>query len=507
VKGEPIRSVVIAGGGIAGWMAAACLARALSAQPVSIRVLDGPEGSLPELEFPELACLPALRGLHRLLGIDERSFMGATGSTFRLGTELVDWNRVGHAWMHPCGDVGASMESVGFHHHWLRVREHDDAVLDDFSIAAVAARLGRFSHPWPDPRSVLSTLSYAYHLDAALYAQYLRRYAEERGVMRTEGEVKDVKLRGEDGFIEAIVLASGERIEGDLFIDCSGPRGALIEQALQTGYEEWTHWLPCDRAVVTTHASASASAGAEELAPYTRATARKAGWQWQIPLQSRIGNGYVYCSRYVGDDEAAATLLGNLDGEALAEPRVVRFTTGRRKRFLNRNCVAIGPAAGFIEPLASTSIHLIQSGIARLLALFPDRSCDALSDEYNRLAGAEMERIRDFLILHYHLSARDDAPLWQDCSHMSIPETLERKVRLFASRGRVVMYDEETFDESSWACLFIGQRLWPRQRDPRAATIDLEVTRERLRRMQAAIRHAAESMPSHRAFLAEHGRV
>jgi tryptophan 7-halogenase len=496
---DPIRKVVIVGGGIAGWMSAAALARALGAQPMSIRLIEAAGLPAEPDFFAEESTLPALRAMHRILAIDERQFMRATEATFRLGTEFVDWSAPGHRWMHPCGTVGATLESIPFHHLWLFARQPDAEGFDDFSLAAQAARGGKFAIPSADPRSVLSTLSYAFHLDAVLYAQCLRRYAEERGVVRTEGQVKEVKRRAADGFIEALVLENGERIDGDLFIDCSGLRGVLIEEALGTGYEDWSQWLPCDRVV----AVPSASAG--ELIPCTRSIARSAGWQWRIPLQHRVGNGYVYCSRYISDDEAASMLLAHLDGEALASPRQWRFTTGRRKKFWNRNCVAIGSAGGFMEPLESTSIHLVQSGIVKLLALFPDRSFDpAEAAEYNRLMSSEYARIRDFLALHYRLSAREE-PFWHQCRDATAPPLLERKIDLFASRARVVLYDDETFGESSWVSVFLGQRFWPKRSDPRVATVDLEVTRERLRRMHATIRDAAASMPSHRASLEQMG--
>jgi tryptophan halogenase len=494
----PIRKIVIVGGGIAGWMSAAALARALVAQPMSIRVVEE-TGIADAPDFVEAeGTLPALRAIHRLLAIDERQFMRATEATFRLGTEFADWTADGHRWMHPCGDVGAPLDSVPFHHLWLRARQEAGA-FEEFSLAAQAAKLGRFASPSTDPRSVLSTLTYAFHVDASLYARYLRRYAEERGVVRSEGRVREVKLRGDDGFIEAVVLEDGELIDGDLFIDCSGPRGVLIEEALRTGYEDWSQWLPCDRAVVVPSASANV------LAPHTSATARSAGWQWRIPLQHRIGNGYVYCSRYISDDEATGVLLANLQGAVLASPRQLRFTSGRRKKLWNRNCIAIGPAAGFMEPLESTGIHLIQSGIVRLLALFPDHSFDAAeSAEYNRLMSSEYARVRDFLVLHYRLSAREE-PFWRERREASVPPLLERKLNLFASRGRVVLYDDETFGESSWVSVFLGQRFFPRRGDPRAAIVELDVTRERLRRMRARIREAAESMPGHRACIEQMG--
>jgi tryptophan 7-halogenase len=502
---KSVRKVVIVGGGVAAWMSAASLVRAFAGQPLSIQVIEDSQARPESLDFSsEESALPALRAAHRLLGIDEAEFMRATNATFRLGTEFVDWNAIGQRWMHPCGEVGARLDTVAFHHHWLRVAKEEGAEFESFSLPAEAAKLGRFAHPAADPRSVLSTLSYAFHFDTALYARYLRRYAETRGVTRTEGAVSGVSLQGAAGLIESVVLENGERIEGDLFIDCSGFRSVLIEEALHIGYEDWTHWLPCDRAV----AVASVSASVTELKPCTRTTARGSGWEWHIPLQDRIGSGYVYSSRYLSDDEAAATLASSPAGHASADPRLVKFTAGHRKKFWTGNCVAIGPAAGFLEPLASTTIHLIQSAVAKLLALFPDRSfASATIDEYNRLATVEYERIRDFLILHYCLSARDDTPFWRHVREMSLPPTLERKIGLFASRGRVVLYDDETFGESSWVSVFVGHGRWPKRVDPRAALVDANLTRERLRRMRVAIQQAAQAMPTHRVFMSERGLI
>ena len=301
--------------------------------------------------------------------------------------------------------------------------------------------------------------AHAYHFDAGLYAAYLRKYAEARGVTRIDGKVVDVPLRAADGFIDSLQLEDGRRMTADLYIDCSGFRGLLIEQALHSGYEDWTHWLPCDRAV----AMPCASAGG--MTPYTRSTARAAGWQWRIPLQHRIGNGYVYCSRFISDDEAAATLSANLDGTALAEPRLLRFTTGRRRKIWNRNCVAIGLAAGFLEPLESTSIHLIQKSITYLMTLFPDRGFSpVLSDEFNRLALGEYEHIRDFVVLHYHANARDDAELWRYCRNMSIPESLARRLEFFRNSGRVLRYAADVFAAPNWLAVLLGQEVWPRER-------------------------------------------
>jgi tryptophan halogenase len=357
--------------------------------------------------------------------------------------------------------------------------------------------LGKFIRPVQDPRLVLSSLSYALHFDASLYAQYLREYAQARGVSRVERKVVRVELRPEDGFIRALHLDDGRQIEADLFIDASGFRGLLIEQALHTGYEDWTHWLPCDRAVAIPCVSAAAPT------PYTRSTARVAGWQWRIPLQHRTGNGYVYCSRHISDDEAAATLLAGLDGNALAEPRFLRFTTGRRKKFWNRNCVAVGLASGFLEPLESTSIHLIQSGLTQLAAIFPDRNFDPCDvEEYNRLQIDEFDRVRDFIILHYKATTRADSALWRYCRDMPVPDALAYRINLFRSSGRVCFHDRDLFVESNWLSVLIGQGIWPRRHDPLADLLPLDSVRGQMERMVKLIRDTAEAMPTHEQFIA-----
>ena len=424
--------------------------------------------------------------------------MRHTQATFKLGIEFQNWSCMGHSYFHPFGKYGTQINQVAIHHHWLRLRAAgDDATLLDYSLSGTAAHLGKFIRPVSDPRLILSSLAYALQFDASLYAQYLRSYALARGVMRIERKVLRVELRAEDGFIRALHLEDGQQIEADLFIDCSGFRGLLIEQALNTGYEDWTHWLPCDRAV------AVACESLPTITPYTRSTARTAGWQWRIPLQHRIGNGYVYCSRFISDDEATAVLLANLDGAVQTEPRLLRFTTGRRRKFWNKNCIALGLAAGFLEPLESTSIHLIQSGILRLAAIFPDRSfdpCDA--EEYNRRAIDEYDRVRDFIILHYKATARDDAPLWQYCMNMGIPETLRYRIDLFRSSGRIAFQDQDLFVESNWLSVLIGQGIWPQRHDPLADVLTIESVSDHMQRMKKLIRQTAEAMPSHADFIA-----
>jgi tryptophan halogenase len=347
--------------------------------------------------------------------------------------------------------------------------------------------------------SPLSNIGYAFHFDASLYAAHLRKYAEARGVMRREGRVVDVTLRGADGFVESVTLEGGVMVDGDLFIDCSGFRGLLIEQALGTGYEDWSHWLPCDRALAVPCERVTAPT------PFTRSTARSAGWQWRIPLQHRTGNGYVYSSAHVSDDEAERTLMANLDGKPLADPRPLRFVTGRRKRFWNRNVVALGLASGFMEPLESTSIHLVQSGIAKLLAMFPDRSFDPIEiDRYNRVVGEEYARIRDFLVLHYNATTRDDSTFWNYVRTMDVPDGLKEKYDIYRRRGRIFRENDELFTDTSWFAVMTGQNLWPTSYDPVADVLDEAETRKRLASVARVIETCVGQIPPHEAFIVAH---
>ncbi|MEO8115186.1 MAG: tryptophan halogenase family protein [Phenylobacterium sp.] len=491
-----VKTVLVVGGGTAGWMTAAALAHALQGSGVRIRLVESEEIGIVGVGE---ATLPHIRIFNAKLGIDERDFMARTHATFKLGIEFRNWGRKGASYIHPFGDYGRPMGGVGFHQYWTKQRLAGDATdIGDYSLPIMASRLGRFAPPSEDD-SVLSTFGYAYQFDATLYAPYLRAYGEARGVERTEGKVVDVALRGEDGFIEAITLASGERIEADLFVDCSGFRGLLIEQALKTGYDDWSHWLPCDRAVAVPCETREADA------PYTRSTAREAGWQWRIPLQHRIGNGYVYCSDFISDDEAQATLMANLEGPALAEPRRLRFTTGARRKSWNRNCVAIGLSSGFLEPLESTSIYLIQIAITNLIELWPERDIDPADiDEFNQLIDMELARVRDFLVLHYHATERDDSALWNYCRNMSVPDSLTYKMDLFRERGTVVKYKLGLFLEPSWIAVYLGQGILPEGYDPLADQQPPEETRRRLRELRAVVRRAAEGMPMHDAYVASH---
>ncbi|MDP1028579.1 tryptophan 7-halogenase [Sphingomonas sp. KR1UV-12] len=487
---DAIRSILIVGGGTAGWMTAAALAHALP-RGCRIELVESEEiGTVGVGE----ATIPPIRLFNDTLGIAEANFVRETKGSFKLGIEFVDWAQLGHRYFHPFGTFGKPFDMLAVHQHWLAARAAGCEIpLDDLSMAWGAASRGRFAQPLGDPRNVGSTFDYAYHFDAGLYAAFLRRYAEARGVVRTEGRVAHVALDGESGRVAGVTLADGRVLAAELFVDCSGFRGLLIEGALHTGYQDWTHWLPCDRAL------AVPSMQDGDPLPYTRSTARAAGWQWRIPLQHRTGNGYVYASRHVSDDEAAATLLANLDGEPLGDPRPLRFVTGRRNLFWHRNVIAIGLASGFMEPLESTSIHLIQAGIAKLLALFPTRAFDPLViDEYNRIAITEFERIRDFLILHYKLTARADSPLWRDCAAMAIPDTLALKIAHFQDGGRLIARDMDLFGAASWLAVHIGQLNWPRGVDPLLGyASDAGQSTAYVERLAATIARVADTMPRH----------
>jgi tryptophan 7-halogenase len=493
----PIRNVIIVGGGTAGWMAAAALARLHDNGITKVILVESDEiGTVGVGE----ATIPPIKSFNEMLGIDENDFLAKTQGSFKLGIEFDGWRREGESYLHPFANYGSDVNGVKFHQIWLMLRDKGMTnPIGDFNMCEVMSRGNRFEKPSPDPRNVASLSDYAYHFDAGLYALYLRQYAESRGVQRREGKIIEVKLRPADGFVEALMVEDGSRIDGDLFIDCSGFKGLLIEEALQTGYEDWSHWLPCNRAMAVPCAST------DPLLPYTRSTARAAGWQWRIPLQHRTGNGYVYCSDYISDDEAAATLLANLDGEALGDPRPLRFTTGHRKKAWNKNVVSLGLAAGFMEPLESTSIHLVQEGISKLLALFPDRSFAAHErDEYNRLTQIQWENIRDFLILHYKANERDGLPFWDRCAAMPIPESLQRKIDLFSGNGRLFRYQDELFTDSNWTAVMIGQGLIPQKYDPLADVFDAQEVGQMLGRMTQLFHQAAHAMPTHAAFIDRH---
>ncbi len=490
-----IRRVVILGGGTAGWMTAAALSRSFG-RSVSITLLESEEiGTVGVGE----ATIPTIHWFNDLIGLDEAEFLRATRATFKLGIEFVDWAAPGSRYFHPFGQFGASLPGVAFHHRWLKAQaEGLELPLSDLSLAGRLAAQGRFAKPGGDGRSILSTLGYAYHFDAGLYAAYLRGLSERHGVRRIEGKMQAVERHPETGFVTALTTERGERLEGDLFVDCSGFSALLIGKAMGEVFEDWSHWLPCNRAVAVPCARTAATT------PFTRSTARAAGWQWRIPLQHRTGNGYVYASRHISDDEAAATLLANLDGEALAEPRMLRFVAGMRRRAWRGNVVAIGLASGFLEPLESTSIHLIQSGIAKLLTLFPERNCDpALADRYNQLLGRDMDGIRDFLILHYHATSGRDEPLWRHCRTMTLPDTLLAREEQYRRSGRLMLDPEELFRDASWLAVLNGQGITATGYNPLADAIDSATNRAQVQQIADVIARAAPTLPLHDTALAE----
>lgn len=446
------------------------------------------------------ATIPPILNFINMLGIDEDEFVRRTQATFKLGIEFVNWGAMGERYMHPFGKYGFDMQGIAFHHYWMKMRQAGDTrPLEDYAFQAVAARAGKFTRPLDIPRSPLGSIAYAFHFDAGLFAQYLREYSEERGVERVEGKVQQVQQRGSDGFLQSVTLDDGRQFAADFFIDCTGFYGLLIEQTLQAGYADWSHWLPCNSAVAV-----PCEVNGPPL-PYTRATAHDAGWQWRIPLQNRMGNGHVYCSDYISDDEAAATLLGNLEGKALADPRQLRFTTGRRKKSWVKNCLAIGLSSGFMEPLESTSIHMIQSALQRLMAFFPNKGFDdRVAAEYNRRTEREYDYIRDFLILHYNATAREDSEFWRYNKARKNPDSLTEKIELFRACGQISYQEEELFKASNWLAVFNGQGIFPKHYHPLVDMMDVEEIRRKLSAMLQTINASADHMPTHDDYIRDH---
>jgi tryptophan halogenase len=476
-------------------MAAAALSKSLHGMGIQIRLIESARiGAVGVGE----ATVPPIMDFIRQLGIAEADLVRDVQATYKLGIGYRDWTRPGHFYFHPFGPTGPGIGSIPFQAYWLKMFLAGDAApLEDYSIQATAAIRGRFTLPVHAPNTPLNKLTYALHFDASSFAQYLRGFAEARGVQRTVGEVRGVTLGSANGFVESVQLEGGESVAADLFIDCSGFRGLLIEEALQAGYDNWSRWLPCDRALV----AHSEPAGAPD--PYTLVTARDAGWQWRIPLQHRNGNGYVYSSEFTTDDRAATTLLANLDGRSLTSPNLLRFTPGRRRKAWSRNVVALGLAAGFLEPLEATGIYLIQRGIAMLLRFFPDRDfATADIERYNRVLESEFSRVRDFLLLHYSRTERP-GDFWEHCRSIAPTDTLAEKIELFQSHGRILREDAELFPIMSWLSVMIGQNIVPRRYDPLVDSLDLHKIRSRLIELRTGIDQSVAAMPAHGDFLHE----
>ncbi|MEL6869854.1 MAG: tryptophan halogenase family protein [Pseudomonadota bacterium] len=488
------KKVVIVGGGTAGWMTAAAICSAIPRQRIVVELVES--STIGIIGVGE-ATLPHLKRFNDNIGIDEAQFMSETSATFKLGIEFVNWGRIGDSYIHPFGGYGAPLANLDFHQLWRKYA--DDAQIDDiggFSLPIVAAYQDRFEMPADDPADLRASYGYAYQLDSSKYGVFLRRHAEARGVKRTEGIVVAVDKDNANGNITSIVLDDGQRISGDLFIDCSGMRALLIGDELGVDYESWSHWLPCDRAV------AVQSEKADTLPPYTRATADAAGWRWRIPLRHRTGNGHVYASAFTDDDAATDALLEHLDRPTLGDPRQLRFATGKRRVMWHNNCVAIGLSGGFLEPLESTSIYLIQIAITRLVELFPHGdNWEEEQSEYNRLLDLEFDRVRDFLILHYHATERADTPFWDYVRTMPIPDSLTEKLELFRARGRVAQYRQGLFLEPSWLAVLLGQRVLPNHYDQRVDLIDGAQLRGKLLNLKEQTQTTAAAMPDHAQFL------
>ena len=491
MNNQKITKIVIAGGGTAGWMSAASLSKLLG-KSFDITLVESDE--IATVGVGE-AAIPTLTAFHRLLGINEQAFMKATHATFKLGINFENWKKGDDEYMHGFGRVGKECWAGEFQHFWLHGKRNNiDFAFDHYSPEIQAAKAEKFA-------LTKGGLNYSYHLDATLYAKFLRTFAEAHGVKRIECKIIDVTKDSKTGEIKSLQLANGNVIEGQLFIDCTGFVGLLIEKALHTGYEDWSHWLPCDSAVAVQTKSVSAPL------PYTRSIARDSGWQWRIPLQHRVGNGLVFCSKYLADDDAKTLLMDNIEGEAINQPRVIKFKTGRRRKGWNKNCVALGLSSGFLEPLESTSIHLIMSGVLRLIRLFPFEGISPSAvNEYNQQLTTELEHIRDFIILHYHATQRADTPFWQYCKGMEIPDSLKQRLDLFKETGRIFTSEGELFRVDSWAQVMLGQGVYPEQYHQIAAIMKPHELERFLSDIRQTIDKAVADLPSHQSFLDQYCR-
>ena len=496
MNNNKIKDIVIVGGGTSGWMTAAMLVRLFKSQ-LNITLVESEDiGTIGVGE----ATIPPLQIFNSVLGIKEADFIKQTQATYKLGIEFENWGKQQQTYMHAFGNIGKDIGFSQFHHYWLKSNPLQAADFWQYSLNYQAAKHNKFDAIDSIAGSPLAGITHAYHFDAGLYASLLRNYSENLAVKRIEGRITATQLN-QDGHIQSITLADNQCIKGDFFIDCSGFAALLIEQQLHVGYENWQHWLPCDSAY------AVQCERVESLTPYTRSIAHDAGWQWRIPLQNRTGNGLVYCSQFISDDDAKALLLDNLDAKPLTEPRKIQFTTGRRKLQWHKNCVAIGLSSGFLEPLESTSLHLVQSAIIRLTKLFPHHGIQQANiDEFNRQSALEFEQIRDFIILHYHLNQRsnesaEQADLWQRCREMDIPKSLKNKIDLFKATGTVTRHQDELFTEAAWVQVMLGQGIMPLDHNPLANSIQPEDLSEFLANVKAIINRAVDNMPEHEQFI------
>jgi tryptophan halogenase len=489
-----IKTIAIIGGGTAGWMTAAALSKMLLPENVTVKLVESEQiGTVGVGE----ATIPDIANFNLMLGINEQEFLIATKGTFKLGIEFRDWGKLGDKYFHPFGGHGVDMNGIDFHQYWLHSKQSGNtANLEDYSICSVAAKQAKFILPDNNPKSVLSHLRYAYHFDATAYAAFLRKYAEQRGIIRIEGKIENVATHKDSGNIQSVTLDDGRIIEADFFIDCSGFKALLLEKTLGVKFKDWSHWLPCNRA------QAVASERIEPLIPFTISTAKNAGWQWRIPTQHRTGNGHIYCSDFISDDEANQVLLEGLDAKPLGDARTIHFQTGCREQFWVKNCVGIGLSSGFLEPLESTSIFLIQQGIARFISLYPDgNQSEVIRSEYNRLMSREFNQVRDFIILHYHATKRDDSPFWNYCRTMPIPDSLQHKVDLFKAAGRVFRDDQELFSKPSWIAVMLGQNIEPEVCEPILSGIPIGDIQRSLDSMNGAMVQAVSRLPSHAEFI------
>jgi tryptophan 7-halogenase len=491
-----INKVLIVGGGTAGWMAASYLSQALG-KHIAIQLIESDEISTVGVGE---ATIPPIINYNRTLGLDENEFIKATQATFKLGIQFRNWGGLGQSYIHGFGSMGHNTGLLDFYHYWLKMHQAGKADrIEAYSINLLACERNKFRRASSEiPNSPLEQIGHAFHFDAGLYAKYLRGFSEKHGVLRTEGKIANVQQHPESGFVRSVTMQNGDVHEADLFIDCSGFRGLLIEQTLKAGYDDWSHWLPMNRAWAVPCESVF------PLTPYTRSTAHTAGWQWRIPLQHRTGNGHVYCNQYISDDEAASVLMNNLDGKALAEPRQLQFVTGKRKKFWDKNVVAIGLSSGFMEPLESTSIHLIQKGISRLVSFFPDSAFNQVDiDEFNRQSEVEFEQIRDFIILHYKATNRTDSAFWNYVRTMPVPDTLQQKMDLFQSNGRIYRNNNELFTETSWFQVMFGQGIHPQGYHPLVDSKSEELIEKMVNNVKDVMSGVANLMPTHDAFIAE----